>query len=144
MSNYLFLILPQILGLTSSLFCPMIRNNDIYSKAQPPGWVFGVVWPILYLFVGYTWMISRQHNTTIADILFVSNMVCINLWIYLFNCRNNKVAALWTFIPSIATAIMCLMFVANATNSWWPSALLAPYISWLIFASQLNVDIVTK
>lgn len=144
MSNYIFLLMPQIFGAVSSLFCPIIRGVDSSSKAQPPGWVFGVVWPILYLFVGYTWMISRQYNSKIADTLFILNMVCINLWIYLFNCKNNKVAALWTFVPSIATAIMCLMFVANVTNSWWPAALLAPYISWLIFASQLNMNIVTK
>lgn len=142
--QYIYLVVPLIFSSIVSYICPMIRNDNVKSAGQPPGWIFGVIWPILYLFIGYTWMISRQSNSTISDILFISNLLCINAWLFFFNCQNNKLGALWTFIPSIATSLMCLIFVSNVTSNWWPAILLAPYISWLIFASQLNMNIVTN
>lgn len=140
---YLIVILPLVLGFITSRSCPQNRNK--ISKAQPDGWVFGVVWTILYLLIGYCWMVCRGvYNYNYAvDIIFGLNMVFINLWIVLYNCKQNSKDALYTFIPSIATALMCLVICIDKCG-WYPSVLLCPYIAWLLYACQLNFDIVVR
>ena len=134
---------PMTAGLVMSRVCPNVGQTRAPIKAQPPGWVFGVVWPLLYLSIGLAWMLSRKvgNYARTADIIFVTNMICINAWIWFYGCKKQKDVALWTFIPSIATALIALIFVYHVTSAkhgWWPAALLAPYIAWLMFASQLS------
>lgn len=141
LSEWFFVLLPMLLGFAMSRICPNVGQMETtILKAQPPGWVFGVVWPVLYLAIGIAWMLSRRNSKIrrIVDLVFIVNLVCINAWIWLYGCKQSKEKALWTFIPSIATAIMAMMVVYEATGSSWPAILLAPYVAWLIFASQLN------
>ena len=49
--NYILLFLPIILGYLTNFFCnySMLENqNEIIPK-----WVFIIIWPILYLLIGY-------------------------------------------------------------------------------------------
>jgi tryptophan-rich sensory protein len=135
------LLAPMAFGAVTSYICPMAGQRSEPLEAQPPGWVFGVVWPALYLCIGVSWMIARQQSKTAVDSIFLLNMLCINGWIWLNGCAEKNKFALWTFVPSIATALIAMIMVFSLTlksYGWWPSALLAPYIAWLIFASQLN------
>ena len=48
--SFLWIFSPIVLGLGSSaLFISRNRIPKVRSKWNPPGWVFGVVWPVLYL-----------------------------------------------------------------------------------------------
>lgn len=135
------LLAPMAFGALASKLCPMAGRNTSPVAAQPPGWVFGVVWPILYLSIGLAWMIARRSNAKTVDTIFLLNMLFINGWIWLNGCKKDNKLALWTFVPSIATALIAMLVVYSYTyksHGWWPAALLGPYIAWLIFASQLN------
>lgn len=136
-ADWLRLIAPMAFGFIMSRVCPR-RGDPTVLAAQPPGFVFGIVWPILYAFIGVAWMLSKRAKVPGADILFLLNMVFINAWIWFYECKNNKKAALWTFVPSIATAMMMMFLVFQGTNKWWSAGLLAPYVAWLVFASQLS------
>jgi tryptophan-rich sensory protein len=142
LTDWIITLLPAAIGYTTSRVCPNVAQTEVVAKplkAQPPGWVFGVVWPLLYLSIGYCWMMARKTGMKrVVDLIFVANLVFINAWIWFYGCKDQKDKALWTFVPSIATAIMMLVVVSAATKSWWPAVLIAPYIAWLIFASQLN------
>jgi tryptophan-rich sensory protein len=138
------LFAPMVLGFVVSRLCPDAGRSDAAEAvlpAQPPGWVFGVVWPVLYLCIGVVWVLSKRSGVKGVDTLFLVNMICINAWIWFYGCKKDKRAGLWTFVPSIATAMVMMMLVFYATHQrygWWPAALVAPYVAWLIFASQLN------
>jgi benzodiazapine receptor len=141
-SDWSRLIAPMTFGLLMSRICPNAGRGDAkVLAAQPPGFVFGIVWPILYIFIGIAWMLSKRAGVPGADILFLLNMVFINAWIWFYGCKNDKRTALWTFVPSIATALMLMFLVYQGTSKkygWWPAGLLAPYVAWLTFASQLS------
>ena len=49
-TDVIIFLIPLITGYFMSAICPM-KKGEAGSNvpARPPGWVFGVVWPILYL-----------------------------------------------------------------------------------------------
>jgi len=145
LQEWILLLLPALVGYGVSRACSM-EADAAPLKAQPPGWVFGVVWPVLYLSIGYCWLMARRSPgmRRAVDIIFIANLISINSWIWLYNCKESKDEALWSFVPSIATAVMMIIVVGHATKSWWPAVLLAPYVAWLTFASQLNFARVTS
>lgn len=149
LQEWILLLLPAVVGYGVSRVCPNVSQLEAKAaplKAQPPGWVFGVVWPVLYLSIGLCWLLARRQSglRRVVDVIFVLNLISINAWIWLYNCKQLKDKALWSFVPSIATAVMMIIVVGYATKSWWPAVLLAPYVAWLIFASQLNFARVTS
>ena len=53
-SNIIIIFIPFILGFISSLFVNKNNIPSVESPINPPKWLFGVVWPILYLLLGYS------------------------------------------------------------------------------------------
>ncbi|MGB7957451.1 MAG: TspO/MBR family protein [Minisyncoccia bacterium] len=114
-------------------------------KLNPPGWVFGPVWTILYLLMGISAFLVWQKglgNTEvrIALILFAIQLVLNALWsIVFFGWRRPllafaNIALMWLAI--IATMISFLNISLPAFY------LLLPYIIWVSFAAYLNFAIV--
>ena len=53
--NYLYLLLPMFSVYLVGAFYPLGMETGKDIPFRPPGWVFGVVWPILLLLIGYSW-----------------------------------------------------------------------------------------
>lgn len=107
------------------------------------------MWTMLYLSIGWTWYITwgndpnRIFGIKVTDVLFIVNLVAMNMWLYLFNCNNNKKYALYTFLVAITTVISLIVYVAKYLKGgkWWNYIILVPYLVWLMFAQQLNFHI---
>ena len=86
---------------------------------QPPAWVFGVVWPILYVTTGLSWAHSK------SDLLFgvITGLCCAWLVTYVF-LRRMRLSAL------ILLTTMLLTMMERS---------LAPLSVWLTFATFLNL-----
>lgn len=144
--DLLIISLPFIASFAVSSKCPTRKNSGNLVKATPPSYVFGIMWSLLYLAIGYSWYLIRQDDPNtimgikISDILFIINLVAINSWLYFYNCNNDKKSSLYTFMVAITTTIMLIsysnMYMKN--KSWWQYMLLIPYLVWLLFAQQLN------
>jgi tryptophan-rich sensory protein len=121
-----------------------MNKNSPRTKTQPPGWVFGVVWPVLYLLIGWNWSITRENN--ILNWLHILLLIVLNLWVYLAGCRDDyKMGALLFIIIvalSFATWMMSSLHSLKYKNTWFVPLLLVPYLAWILFAHQLNVHIV--
>lgn len=145
-TNYLYLLLPNIIGLAFGRLCPMDKQIVPRTKSQPPGWVFGVVWPILYLLIGWNWMLTRKNN--VLNWLHVLLLLSLNWWVYMAGCQNNYKGGALIFIiivaVSLAVWIMSSLQSVGNRNMWFVPLLLVPYIAWILFAHQLNVHIVEK
>lgn len=147
-----FVILPILFSSLVSSQCPTKKNSGSILKATPPSYVFGIVWSVLYICIGYSWWLIRSHDQNslfgikIADALFIVNQLAINLWLYYYNCRNDKRSALYTFLVAIATTIMIIIYgiLYLKNQSWWSYMLMVPYLVWLLFAQQLNFHILEK
>lgn len=110
---------------------------------NPPGWVFGPVWTILYLLMGISLYLVWQSDSKLkktAVIIFSIQLILNAVWSPLFFGLKAPLAAfidiafLWLAI--IATIIIFYRISKPA------SYLLVPYILWVSFASVLNLFIV--
>ena len=62
------LLYPMIIGFIVSSQCKMGKDSGKSIKFRPPGYIFGIVWPILYLLMS----ISAYRNfDSIARLFFI-------------------------------------------------------------------------
>ena len=107
------------------------------------GWVFGVVWPILYGLQGLALaMILDARGATgrgIAIGLFGLQFLLNLIWSPIFFARHDVSLAFWI--------ILAMFIIATAaTFCFWrirrmAGLLMLPYLIWLCFAAFLNFSI---
>ena len=133
-----FVVLALVLGGLSSAD----TANDIWyielnkSNLNPPGYVFAVVWPILYLLMS----ISAFRTFEISKNLFYLQLIFNALWSWLFFAFQLPLVALtniWLLI-FLNMKLLLSMFKVDKLSAF----LYVPYIIWLLFASYLNLFIV--
>ena len=108
----------------------------IKSDLNPPGYVFGIVWPILYLFMG----ITAWRNIDTIKIDFYIQLFLNAIWSWLFFSFQLPLVALFDIWLLIFINIKILFIVSKQDKVG--AIMYAPYILWLLFASYLNVFIV--
>ena len=108
----------------------------IKSSLNPPGYVFGIVWPILYLFMG----ITAWRNLESIKNLFYIQLFLNAIWSWLFFSFHLPVVALIDIWLLIFINIKILFMVLKKDKL--AVFLYTPYIVWLLFASYLNLFIV--
>ena len=110
---------------------------------MPPGWMFGVVWPILYALLGISLAMilaeppsDRRRN---GLILFFAQLAMNFAWSPLFFALHDINAAKILIFAMAATAAAA---GGNFTRIRPVAGLLmVPYILWLVFAATLNSTI---
>ncbi len=110
----------------------------VKSDLNPPGYVFGIVWPILYLFMAIT--IWRVYST--IKNLFYFQLFLNAIWSWLFFFFHLPLIALidiWLLI-----FINIKIFFLAIKRDKLAAFLHLPYIIWLFFASYLNLFIVVN
>jgi tryptophan-rich sensory protein len=122
-------------------------NPDWYNQLEksplnPPSWVFGVVWPILYLTLA--WSFYRHYQLrpvgNNAWIVFMLQIVLNIGWSRIFfTLKNPKLALVWILLMILLTLLTIFLFYPIDPLSAW---ILIPYLLWLCFASYLNLYIV--
>ncbi len=137
-SVFIFVILALIIGgLASSNTADDVWYQAlIKSPLNPPGYVFGIVWPILYLLMSIS--AFRTFNET--KNLFLIQLLFNALWSWLFFAFQMPFVALlniWLLIY-LNIKINLKMFYQDKLSG----LLFIPYILWLFFASYLNLFIV--
>jgi tryptophan-rich sensory protein len=116
--------------------------NDIWyielnkSNLNPPGYVFGIVWPILYLLMS----ISAFRTFDVSKNFFYLQLIFNAMWSWLFFAFQLPLIALlniWLLI-FFNIRLFLDMFKIDKLSG----LLYAPYVLWLFFASYLNLFIV--
>lgn len=109
---------------------------------NPPSWLFGPVWTILYILMGVSfWMIwtSKSKEKKRAIVLFLIQLFLNGIWSPVFFGAHSIGGAL-TLIVLLwaAIALTILVFKKISKPAAW---LLVPYILWVSFATVLNFAI---
>ena len=121
---------------------------NIYDKINtpplsPPGWLFPIVWTILFILMGVSAAIIFTDNSTKKDdalFIYAVSLVLNFSWsIFFFNLLSFIIAfiilvALWLSI--ILTIIK--YYKINKFAAW----LQLPYLFWVTFAGYLNFAII--
>lgn len=124
------LVLPGLLISITSSICPNLKDSAIDVSWRPPGYVFAIVWPVLYITTGFAWRLSKN------DLMFSLIILNCCLWLLLYSCRSKKKLAL---IPLILSALLSWATVLSVSNTR-AKLLLLPLAIWLTFASSINIE----
>jgi tryptophan-rich sensory protein len=109
---------------------------------NPPNWIFGPVWTILYTLMAvslYLVIRSSHADRSKALWLFFIQLVLNALWSFLFFQYHLLLISLVEIILMLATivAFTVVSYRINRTASYC----FMPYIAWVSFATLLNAGI---
>lgn len=111
---------------------------------NPPGWLFGPVWTILYILMGIAayliWRKGLQHNEVkIALAVFIVQLALNVAWsIIFFNFHSPLLAFVDIILLWLAIIMTLIYFFSLSLFAGW---LMVPYILWVSFAAFLNFTI---
>lgn len=135
------ILIPLAVGTVSALFS---GNMSIYSTINkppisPPGFIFPIVWIILYILMGissYLIYVSEHPNKTNALKTYAIQLF-FNFWwsIIFFRFSLYLFAFIWLLIMIALIVIMIYQFYQISPLA---SYLLIPYLLWCSFAAYLN------
>ena len=110
---------------------------------MPPGYLFGIVWPILYALLGVALAMilaappSPRRKT--ALILFFVQLALNFAWSPIFFAGHDiALAKIVIFAMAALAAAAAGQFLRIRPIAGW---LMAPYLCWLVFAATLNAAI---
>ena len=137
-------ILPLLVILTSvigSLANVYINSDDWYanlvkSPLNPPSFVFGIVWPILYAIMAF---VSFKMANKISN-LFIAQLIANAAWSWMFFYFHAPVMALVDISVLIYLNQKILKILKGESTLLF--YLYLPYLIWLSFAAFLNASIV--
>lgn len=110
----------------------------------PPGWVFPVVWTVLYLLMGYAsyrvWTSGAESKAIRSALIVYAVQLAVNfLWpLFFFGLKLRLTAFLILVILWILIYITMRMFAKIDERA---GDLLIPYILWVTFAGYLNMGV---
>ena len=112
---------------------------------MPPGWLFGVVWPVLYLLMGLALAMvlaqppsDRRRN---ALLLFFTQLALNFAWSPVFFAGHDiALAKMMIYLMAAIAAVAAGQFFRLHRVA---GLLLIPYLAWLVFAAALNTAIET-
>ena len=122
-------------------------SMSIYSQINqpslsPPGWLFPVVWSVLYILMGisaaliYTNKEASPQDKKSALKIYGFQLIVNFLWtLIFFNLRNWLFAFIWILLLWVLIIIMIVKFYKIKPIA---GLLQIPYLLWVTFAAYLN------
>lgn len=107
----------------------------------PPGWLFPVVWTILYILMGVSYGILKTNNLADNEVDFIYYLqLGVNaLWsIFFFVLKWRLFSFIWILLLALLVISMIIIFY---NKNKLAGLLQIPYILWIAFASYLNLSI---
>lgn len=127
-----YIAVPLVLGAIVGL---ITKNQSSNYDGIVPGFVFPIVWSILYILMGISSYIVRNDKELMN--IYKVNLGINILWpIIFFSLKLRVLAFFWILILILVVGYMIYRFYNKNKISAY---LLIPYILWLVFASVLNL-----
>ena len=121
-----------------------IYNATVLKPAlTPPGWVFGLVWTILYTLMGISaarvWQTQDSPERSRGLNLYVAQLIVNFFWsLIFFNAQAFGFAVIWLLLLWVLVLLMILQFYKADKVA---ALLQIPYLIWLTFAAYLNIGV---
>lgn len=110
---------------------------------NPPGWVFGPVWTVLYILIAIAgWLVWNRHGFSGAPValwLYFTQLALNAAWSFFFFYAQNPGAA---FIELVVLNVFIILTVTMFFKKHKTAALIMlPYLAWTLFAAVLNLSL---
>lgn len=133
-------------GIVGSVFTTPAISSWYKNLAKPifnpPNWIFGPVWSVLFLLMGISlYLVLQKRPVKSEEIKIFSIQLGLNvLWTIIFFYFMSPIAAfIEILILWLAIFLTIKAFYKVSKNSAY---LLLPYIIWVSFALLLNLSVV--
>ena len=107
---------------------------------NPPSWVFGPVWTVLYTTIGVSaclvWRDQGIGGARAAFAVYVAQLVLNAIWSWLFFGLHRPGIALVEIVVLWAAILATIILFRRVSRL--AAALLVPYLLWVGFAAILN------
>ena len=118
----------------------MTFDSDYEPFFEPPGWIIGPVWAVLYtmLAISFTSVLSKQEDLQQFNLVVACFLIqlALNLaWPSVFNSEQYLLSLL--MIIGMVVFSLWYVFLINETAPF-ASRLMWPYIAWVSFAGLIN------
>lgn len=109
---------------------------------SPPGWVFPVVWTVLFALMGIAaylvWMQDGPGRSG-ALALYGAQLIFNFFWtLIFFNLGNYALAFFWLAALWVLILLCTLSFFKEDARAGW---MMVPYLVWVAFAGYLNAGV---
>ncbi len=150
--NYIRLIVSIVLCQSAGMIAAILTAQSVQTwyptllkpSFNPPNWLFGPVWIVLYLMMGIALYLVWQRSSTgqnvqTAVIFFIIQLVLNAAWSLIFFGLQSP---FWAFVEIVVLWVAILITIILFWEiSRTASYLLVPYILWVTFAAILNFSI---
>lgn len=150
--NYIRLIASIVLCQSAGIIASILTAQSVRTwyptllkpSFNPPNWLFGPVWIVLYLMMGIALYIVWQRsgsgqNVQTAVIVFIIQLILNAAWSLIFFGLQSP---FWAFVEIVVLWVAILITIILFREiSRTASYLLVPYILWVTFAAILNFSI---
>ena len=126
------LFYPMVAGFVVSKFCKMERSG-VNVKFRPPPYVFGIVWPILYILLGLSWINSNPDKNMNLEIMFFVLSSLLAYWIVVYACQKNKKNAVFVMLAIVLNIALLMVQIPKKSQLY-----LVPLGVWIFFAMLLS------
>ena len=130
--NLMRLFYPMIAGFVVSKFCKMERSG-VNVKFRPPPFVFGIVWPILYILLGLSWINSNPDKNMNIEVMFFVLSSLLAYWIVVYACQKNKKNAVFVMLAIVLNISLLMVQIPKKSQLY-----LVPLAVWIFFAMLLS------
>ena len=143
------ILIPLSIGAVSG-FISMGAMKDFAAlnkpALSPPGWLFPVVWSILYVLMGISSYLVNKSNAPKEEIKSANFVYAISLFfnffwsIIFFNLKQYFLAFIWLLVLLFLVCYTIYLYYGISKTAAY---LQIPYVLWLLFAAYLNYGIYT-
>ncbi len=111
---------------------------------NPPNWVFGPVWTLLYtlMAIAIFMIIKKGFEGDIIKMaagIFVTQLVLNTLWSVVFFGARTTFAPIFIILALWVAILACIILFWGISKP--ASIMMMPYILWVSFATYLNIGV---
>lgn len=137
------ILIPVVLGGIVGLIASQFMDYNTLQKPplSPPGFLFGIVWTILYILMGVSYGLLETRGLTDESVkkIYYTQLIVNLIWpILFFVFKASLLSCFWIILLDVLVIYMIIIFNKKHKLSAY---LQIPYLIWTLFATYLNIGI---
>ena len=137
------ILIPLVLGGIVGIIISKSMDYDTLIKPplSPPGFIFGIVWSILYILMGISYGILDTKKLVDVKVnkIYYLQLIANLIWpIIFFVFKQRLLAFIWIILLVVLIIYMIITFYKKNKLSAY---LQIPYLLWTLFATYLNLGV---
>ena len=137
------IVIPIALGGLVGLIISQFMDYNTLQKPplSPPGFIFGIVWSILYLLMGIAYGILVYKGKSDAEVskIYLTQLIVNLIWpILFFVFKLRLFSSIWIIILLILVVNMIIKFYKKDEIVGYSQI---PYLLWIMLATYLNIGV---